>query len=212
MFDSGRQHVQGHRKGGEPCDQGPEEQADHQEESAPQGTACARFTVPVAGDRTLPAIKLCLRLLKLLLQARPLLLLPFGPPLHLHALLARPLEIFGQPLALLTQTFRFLLDPRRLRLLSLQPLGPTQDLLVPPTLLAPAPLSPAGAPAPGALVLPPGARLAAELQGAALVPSRGLPLVAGAPAPTALHLPELSIAPRARIPAVRPAAAPPNAP
>src|SRR5215213_9214657 len=78
---------------------------------------------------------------------------------------------------------------------------------------APAPVPPllADAPAPGAAVVPPSPRLAAELQGAALVLSRGLLLIAGAPAPTALHLAELSIAPRARVPAVRPAAAPPNA-
>src|SRR5215213_4575906 len=78
---------------------------------------------------------------------------------------------------------------------------------------APAPVPPllADAPAPSAAVLPPSPRLAAELQGAALVLSRGLLLIAGAPAPTALHLAELPIAPRARIPAVRPTAAPPNA-
>src|SRR5918995_2498039 len=75
---------------------------------------------------------------------------------------------------------------------------------------APAPAPPllAGAPAADVAVLPLNVRLAVELQGAALVLSRDLPLVAGAPAPTALHLAELSIAPRAHVPAVRPAAAP----
>src|SRR5215211_6529768 len=78
---------------------------------------------------------------------------------------------------------------------------------------APAPVPPllADAPAPSAAVLPPSPRLAAELQGAALVLSRGLLLIAGAPAPTALHLAVLPIAPRARVPAVRPTAAPPHA-
>src|SRR5215211_392650 len=49
---------------------------------------------------------------------------------------------------------------------------------------APAPVPPllADAPAPSAAVLPPSPRLAAELQGAALVLSRGLLLIAGAPA------------------------------
>ena len=45
--------------------------------------------------RMLPATELCLRLLKLLLQAYQLLLLPFGLSLHLSALLASSLEVFG---------------------------------------------------------------------------------------------------------------------
>ena len=132
MFDSGRQHAQGHRKGGEPRDQDAEEQADHQDGSAPPWAACPRCG---AGGCSLPTLEFCLRLLKLLLQACPFLLLPFGPLLHVQVLIALPLEIFGQPLALLPQPFRFLLDARHLRLLSLQPLGPPQDFLVPPTLL-----------------------------------------------------------------------------
>src|SRR5215211_1767605 len=106
---SGRQHVKGDHKGGEPRDQGPDEQADHQERPARPGTACTRFIVPVAGARSPRAVQLCLRPPNLLLQARPFLLLPLGPPLHLHSLLALPLEVFGQPLALLLQAFRFLL-------------------------------------------------------------------------------------------------------
>jgi hypothetical protein len=57
MFDSGRQHVQGHRKGGEPRDQAPKEQAGHQDGSAPPRAACPRCG---AGGRALPVIKLCL--------------------------------------------------------------------------------------------------------------------------------------------------------
>jgi hypothetical protein len=55
-------------------------------------------------------LQLCLRLPKLLLQARQFQLLPFGPLLELHALLAPPLEIFGQPLALLPQAPPFFLQ------------------------------------------------------------------------------------------------------
>src|SRR5215207_3164371 len=98
VFDSGRQHVQGHRKGGEPRDQGPKEQADHQDGSAPPRAACPRGC---AGGFWLPTLQLCLRPPKLLLQARQFQLLLFGPILHLHALLAPLFEIFGQPLALL---------------------------------------------------------------------------------------------------------------
>src|SRR5215213_4942019 len=76
---------------------------------------------------------------------------------------------------------------------------------------APAPPSIADAPALDGAVLPPNVRLAAELQSAALVLSQGLLLVAGAPAPTALHFAELPIAPRVHARAVRPTAAPPRA-
>ena len=108
MLDSGRQHVQGHHEGGEPRDQGPEEQANHQDGSAPPLEAGPRCG---AGGCSLPMLQLCLRLPKLLLQARQFLLLPFGPLLHIQVLLVRPLEIFGQPLALLPQPFCFLLTP-----------------------------------------------------------------------------------------------------
>src|SRR5215212_4898335 len=76
---------------------------------------------------------------------------------------------------------------------------------------APAPPSLADAPALDVAVLPPNVRLAAELQGAALVLSQGLLLVAGAPALTAPHLAELSTALCVLARAVRPAAAPPRA-
>ena len=46
VFDSGRQHVQGHRKGGEPRDQDPKEQTDHQEGSAPPRAACPDSVAP----------------------------------------------------------------------------------------------------------------------------------------------------------------------
>ena len=98
MFDSGHQHVQGHRKGGEPRDQDPEEQADHQEGITPPRAACPRGG---AGGCSLPTFQLCLQPRKLLLQARPFLLLPFGPLLYIQVFLALPLEIFGQALALL---------------------------------------------------------------------------------------------------------------
>src|SRR5215213_7051259 len=76
---------------------------------------------------------------------------------------------------------------------------------------APAPPSLADAPALDVAVLPPNVRLAAELQGAALVLSQGLLVVAGAPGLTAPHLAELSTALRVLARAVRPAAAPPSA-
>src|SRR5215218_7046470 len=88
---------------------------------------------------------------------------------------------------------------------------PAARFLGAPDVPAPAPPPIADAPAAGAALLPPSARLAVELQGAALVLSRGLLSVAGAPALTALHLAELPIAPRVLARAVRPAAASPSA-
>src|SRR5215211_4533016 len=88
---------------------------------------------------------------------------------------------------------------------------PAARFLGAPDAPALAPPSIAGAPAADAGLLPPSDPLSAGLQGAALVLSPGLQLVAGAPVLTALHLAELPIAPRARVLAVRPAAAPPNA-
>src|SRR5215213_6190123 len=76
---------------------------------------------------------------------------------------------------------------------------------------APAPPPIADAPALDVAVLPLIVRLAAELQCAALVLSRGLLLVAGAPGLTAPHLAELSTALRVLARAVRLAAAPPSA-
>jgi hypothetical protein len=63
--------------------------------------ACPWFIVSVAGGPSLPAIQLCLQSPKLPLQARPFLLLPFGPLLYIQVFLALPLEIVGQLLALL---------------------------------------------------------------------------------------------------------------
>src|SRR5215203_1005417 len=88
---------------------------------------------------------------------------------------------------------------------------PAASFLRAPDAPAPAPPSLAGTPAPDVAVLPLNVRLPAELQGAALVPSRGLQLVAGAPVPTALHFAELPNAPRVLARAVRPTAAPPSA-
>ena len=58
----------------------------------------------------------------------------FGSSLHLGVLLAPSLETFGQPLALLPQLFYFLLNSRNLRMLSVQLLGPPQELLLSLTL------------------------------------------------------------------------------
>src|SRR5215212_10520896 len=85
---------------------------------------------------------------------------------------------------------------------------PAARFLGAPDAPAPAPPLLAGAPAVDDALLPPNARLAAGLQVAALVLSRGLLLVAGAPAPTALHFAELPIALRVHARAVRPTAAP----